>query len=193
MSVWWTSDTLFLVLFHFEFSYCLVLSCDGCHKRDRNRNRRKITTYETFEWNIHLFLIHFQFSVWALISFCFIFIRPRCTWGPIYGSSFSLTHSLSERGFWNLTYLTLADQATNSIQTDNAIMAIQGNVAMQVTNLVDNFGTHANGATCWRKFKLMQVVPLGEPKVNWCKWWKWHSLVIKFVTDASTANRWKIF
>ena len=29
--------------------------------------------------------------------------------------------------------VTLADQATNSIQADNANMAIQGNVAMKVT------------------------------------------------------------
>ena len=29
--------------------------------------------------------------------------------------------------------MTLADQATNSIQTDNVNMAIQGHVAMQVT------------------------------------------------------------
>ena len=29
--------------------------------------------------------------------------------------------------------MTLADQATNSIQADNANMAIQGNVAMKVT------------------------------------------------------------
>ena len=40
---------------------------------------------------------------------------------------------MSERGFANFTDETLADQATNSIQTDDANMAIQGNVAMQVT------------------------------------------------------------
>ena len=33
----------------------------------------------------------------------------------------------------NLTDVTLADQTTNSLQTDNANMTIQGNVAMQVT------------------------------------------------------------
>ena len=33
----------------------------------------------------------------------------------------------------NLTDLTLADQATNSIQADTANMTIQGNVAMEVT------------------------------------------------------------
>ena len=41
--------------------------------------------------------------------------------------------SLTERGLSNLTDVTLADQATNSIQADNANMAIQGNVAMKVT------------------------------------------------------------
>ena len=35
--------------------------------------------------------------------------------------------------FPNLTDVTLADQATNSMQADNANMAIQGNVAMKVT------------------------------------------------------------
>ena len=41
--------------------------------------------------------------------------------------------SPSERRCANLTDVTLADQATNSIQADNANMAIQGNVAMKVT------------------------------------------------------------
>ena len=41
--------------------------------------------------------------------------------------------NLSNRRCWNLTDLTLADQATNSIQADNANMAIQGNVAMEMT------------------------------------------------------------
>ena len=41
--------------------------------------------------------------------------------------------SLSKRDCANLTDMTLADQATNLIQADNANMAIQGNVAMQVT------------------------------------------------------------
>ena len=41
--------------------------------------------------------------------------------------------SVSKRRCANLTDVTLADQATNSIQADNANMAIQGNVAMQVT------------------------------------------------------------
>ena len=45
----------------------------------------------------------------------------------------SVCLSVSERGFANLTDVTLAEQATNSMQADNANMAIQGNVAMKVT------------------------------------------------------------
>ena len=49
-------------------------------------------------------------------------------WVPI-----SVCLSVSERGCANLTDVTLADQATNSIPTDVANMEIQGNVAMKVT------------------------------------------------------------
>ena len=41
--------------------------------------------------------------------------------------------NVSNEGFANLTDVTLADQVTNSIQADNANMAIQGNVAMEMT------------------------------------------------------------
>ena len=75
----------------------------------------------------------FAFFPEIFLSFLFsrtnypeIFIGPRCTWGPIYGSR-------CLRGCANLTDVTLADQATNSMQADNANMAIQGNVAMKVT------------------------------------------------------------
>ena len=61
-----------------------------------------------------------------------IFIGPRCPWGPIYGSGcLSLTDWLSYLCA-DLTDVTLADEDTNSILTDNANRAIQGNVAMQV-------------------------------------------------------------
>ena len=43
-----------------------------------------------------------------------------------------VSHSLSPRGFADLTEVTLADEDTNSILTDSANRAIQGNVAMQV-------------------------------------------------------------
>ena len=57
-----------------------------------------------------------------------VFIGPRCTWSDLW-----VPISVSKRGCWNLTDLTLADQATNSIQADNTNMAIQGNVAMEMT------------------------------------------------------------
>ena len=46
---------------------------------------------------------------------------------------FFLHGGFPKRGLSNLTDVTLADQATNSIQADNANMAIQGNVAMEMT------------------------------------------------------------
>ena len=45
---------------------------------------------------------------------------------------FSLTNSLSEPPFANLTDVTLADEDTKSKLTDNAKKAIQGNEAMQL-------------------------------------------------------------
>ena len=51
------------------------------------------------------------------------------------GPGFSKSHSLSitlKETFCNLTDVTLADEDTNSIQTDTANRAIQGNVSMQV-------------------------------------------------------------
>ena len=65
-----------------------------------------------------------------------IFIGPRCPWGPIYGSwSHSLTHSLTDSiqdYVADLTDVTLADEDSNLIPTDDVHRAILGNVAMQV-------------------------------------------------------------
>ena len=69
------------------------------------------------------------------------FLGPLCLWqclsdpgkpgvqslGPDSGCP-----SLSETPCVDLTDMTLADEDTNSIQTDDANKAIQGNVAMQV-------------------------------------------------------------
>ena len=78
---------------------------------------------------------------------------PGLSTGPIYGSS---SLSLSERGLWNFTDVTPADEDTNWILTDNDKKAFQGNVAMWL-NLVNNFGKNASGATWWPNFKLLQV------------------------------------
>ena len=58
-----------------------------------------------------------------------VFIGPRCPWSDLW-IRLSLTNSHT---FWNLTDVTLADEDTNSILTDNANRSIQGNVAMQLT------------------------------------------------------------
>ena len=59
-----------------------------------------------------------------------VFIGPRCTWGPIYGSR---PLSQTERRFADSTDVTLAGKDTNSILTDNANRAFQCNVVMKVT------------------------------------------------------------
>ena len=51
------------------------------------------------------------------------------------------------------TDVTLADEDTNSIQTDNANRAIQGNMAMQVTQPGGQFWKQ-----CWNNVEQMQVV-----------------------------------
>ena len=100
-----------------------------------------------------LFRTHLLNCLVHLLSFCAIFIGPRwCLWGPIYGSGFINT----ERRCADLTDVTLADEDTNSILTDNANREIQGNVAMQVIQpgdqcklcyLVTQFATNASGAS----------------------------------------------
>ena len=62
--------------------------------------------------------------------------------------------------FADLTNVTLADEDTNSILTDNANRAIQGNVAMQAT---------LPGGQLWKQCK-------------WCH------LVAKFATNAKAPS-----
>ena len=73
-----------------------------------------------------------------------IFIGPRYTWGPIYGSESLKLSDLVDASYASYrsypsyasyvsyasysTDVTLADEETNSILTDNANRAIQGNV-----------------------------------------------------------------
>ena len=45
--------------------------------------------------------------------------------------------------------MTLADEDTNQIRTDNANGAIQGNLAMQVTQPGGQSGTYTSGAIWW--------------------------------------------
>ena len=60
----------------------------------------------------------------------------------------------------DLTDVTLADEDTNSILTNDAKRAIQGNEAMQVMK------TNASGAIWWPNLQLMQVAPSGGQICN---------------------------
>ena len=64
--------------------------------------------------------------------------------------------SLSDRGFADLTDVTLADEDTNSIPTDYANKTITGNMAMLVA---PKFISYENGTTRWSTFQLMQIAP----------------------------------
>ena len=56
----------------------------------------------------------------------YIFIGPRCPWGPIYGSwSHSLTDSIQDY-VADLTDVTLADEDSNLTPTDDVNRAILG-------------------------------------------------------------------
>jgi hypothetical protein len=99
------------------------------------------------------------------------FIGPRSP-GPIYVSGLSVTDWAT---FVNLTDVTLTDEDTNSILTDNTNRAIQDNVAMQVTQpggQVCNLCKWAtwSGATWWPILELIKVTWL---KLKWCNSGLW--------------------
>ena len=62
---------------------------------------------------------------------------------------------------WDFTDVTLADEDTNSILTDNAKRAIQGNEAMQVMQTGDQckFAPIGSGASWWPNLQPIQMVP----------------------------------
>ena len=77
--------------------------------------------------NFHLLL--WCFVILSSPALLLIFIGPRCPWGPIYGS---WCPSVSTRLFADLIDVTLADEDSNSIPTDDVNRAILGNMTMQV-------------------------------------------------------------
>ena len=85
--------------------------------------------------------------------------------------------------------MTLADEDTNSILTDDAKREIQGNEAMQVMQTGDQckFAINASGAIWWPNLQLMQVAPSGGQICSQCKW---RHLVAKFANNASGAIWW---
>ena len=72
--------------------------------------------------------------------------------------------------------MTLADEDTNSILTDNANRALQGNLAMRVVQPGDELWNQA-----------MHVVPPDDQMLNECKWCY---LVAQFSTDAGGITFW---
>ena len=73
-----------------------------------------------------------------------------------------VTNSVRTTCLWNLIDVTLTDEDTNSMQTDDANKAIQSNVAMQ-------------------------VAPPGGKICNWCK--QGHPMA-EFATDARSPTWW---
>ena len=63
------------------------------------------------------------------VQLILLFLSDPGVPGPIFVSGcLSVCLSVRHRGCWDLTDVTLADEDTNSILTDNANRAIQGNV-----------------------------------------------------------------
>ena len=104
---------------------------------------------------------------------------PRFTYG--YGCQ-----SVSLKCFVDLTDVTLADEDTNYILTDNANWAIQGNVAMQV--VVAQFAIDASSSTWWPKFMRCHLVA----KLSTCKWPNLEpiQMMLIFLTDPSGDIWW---
>ena len=127
----------------------------------------------------------FERKLDLISSWTFCFYRTQVSLGSGLWVPVSLSPSLQDL-CENLTDVTLADDDTNSILTDNVNRAIEGNEAMQVL-LVANFGSNASGVSWWPNFEPMQVVPLGDPICNWCKWCL---LVAKFAISASSSIWW---
>ena len=84
-----------------------------------------------------------------------------------------LSNKLRPTPFADLTDVTLVDEDTKAMVTDNANRAIQGNVAMHVThqvNLVVKFRTNASSPIWWQNVQLMQVALSGGQIWNQFKW-----------------------
>ena len=93
----------------------------------------------------------------------------------------SMGPDLCPRGFADLTDVTLADEDSNSIPTNDVNRAILGNLAMQVAPLggqnwnwskwqhwVDKLVTRS--PNCWPNLQLMHVVLSGGQNWNLYKW-----------------------
>ena len=91
--------------------------------------------------------------------------------------------------------MTLADEDTNPILTDNANRTFQGNLASHASHtsyasyasyrIYTEMVTISSGAIWWPNLQLMQVAPIGGQICSSCNW---RHLVAKFGTYASGAT-----
>ena len=89
-----------------------------------------------------------------------------------------VTHWLTDTTFWDLTDVTLADQDTNSILTEKANRAIQGNVAMQTTQSGGQLWNQCH--TCFTcKWQVAQSSGQIHKEIKWCQ------VMVKFRTNPS--------
>ena len=187
----YTSLSIFVCwsLFVFVSGWCWYVCAKGVLKSDLvGGNQRPQSTTRWLTLSVYIGVspagkcieFHIYFSKVIFLSDPGDLVRSLCP---------DVRHWLTKRPFVDLTDVTLANEDTNSILTDNVNRAIEGNEALQVL-LVANFGSNASGASWWPNFEPMQVVPLGDPICNWCKWCL---LVAKFATNASGAIWWPNF
>ena len=97
----------------------------------------------------------------------YISLSDPCVHGVSFMSP-GVCPSLTDRPFADLTDVTLAGKDTNSILTDYANRAIQGNAMWQCKwlKMVAKFGTTTSGAIWWPNLQLIQVAPSGGQFCN---------------------------
>ena len=141
----------------------------------------------------------YQNFFWSIFTrICLPFFWPTSNVSHFYrtqvnlGSDLWVRMSITMPPCWDLTDVTLDDEDANSILTDNAKRAIQGNVGntsyatwwptlqtMQVPppddqmlnqsklcHLVAKYATYAGGAIWWPNLQLIHVVPSGGQIFN---------------------------
>ena len=74
----------------------------------------------------------------------------------------SVSNSLTHTPCWNLNDLTVADEDSNSILTDNAKAKAKAMWQCKWHNLVANFGTNASDVIWWPNFEPSGVLAGGQ-------------------------------
>ena len=180
--------------------------CASCHQVSLGRSRlwyRTQSDVDPFS-SVNLSKLKIRKNLFTKISLVhfysnlFTFFCPTSNVSHFYrtqvnlGSDLWVRMSITMPPCWDLTDVTLDDEDANSILTDNAKRAIQGNVGntsyatwwptlqtMQVPppddqmlnqsklcHLVAKYATYAGGAIWWLNLQLIHVVPSGGQIFN---------------------------